>query len=143
MEMAYVSLYIGDQNKGKRDSGLKIMAERILAADEKAAVYVIGKNEWGSAFENRVNLSEKVSYEELKAVRDSIVFFDQESYSEQDKNIIRRICILAPMHENRVVVCLSDPDGEKEVDKTILKLCAHVYTADSSSVFPLTEQSKI
>lgn len=132
MKMAHVSVYIGNRNQEKMDADLKIMVEHILEADKNSPVYIIGNNGWGPAFGDQVILSDKIIYGELKSVHDSTIFFDQASYNDQDKNIIRRVCILAPMHANRVVVVFSNLDKKGVFESTILKLCKDTYTADSS-----------
>ncbi len=132
MDMAYVSVYIGDQNRDNREKDLKKLVGQTFDKNPQKTVYILGKNEWGSDLNNKIKRSEKINYEMLKSVHDSILFFDQASYSDQDKNIIRRICILAPMHENRVVVGFSDLDKKGVFEKTILKLCKKIYGADPS-----------
>lgn len=136
METDYVIAFIGEQRTGKTTE----LKERVfhLLKDDSLKVYIAGnRNEWEIFNENRVLILDEIVYDsgrsdDLKSVNGCLIIFDKPHYTETEKNIIRKICILAPMHDNRVILSLPDFHIDDVWEKTIMKLCSRVYVGNKT-----------
>lgn len=132
MKKAYVTAYIGQ--KPEKTTELKDRVSRMLE-DESIKVYIAGNSsEWEKFNDSRVHIMDEIVYDDnrpddLKSVHDSLILFDKAHYTEKEKNIIRKVCILAAMHNNQVIISLPDfnADGswvnvDSSWERVILKL---------------------